>query len=243
MNKMSLQNTQNLVTDLCRDNSQSILVKQYEKNSRFIMIKCTENGKFFPVSNKCTRCNIKMLTPDNRAVYNSCEILDNGMIRVSISESMVHAPGVAHAELNILDLEETGVLATMTFDLIIKPSPYPEDRITDSEEFSALLDVIANEKKRVDAMLSLELKVADNEETRKGNENDRILTENERIHSESIRMENENARLCNEKIRQETEEVRTANEKRRTEFEQIRDTSEEIRTVNESERLINQKTK
>ena len=43
-------------------------------------------------------CKIKVLTPDDRAIYDSCEILDDGIVKVSVSESMVYAVGVAKAE-------------------------------------------------------------------------------------------------------------------------------------------------
>lgn len=254
---MSLQNTQNLVTDLCRDHSQRILVKQYEKNSRFILIKCTENGKFYPLNNKNTKCNIKMLTPDNRAIYNPCEILDSGLVRVGISESMVYAAGVAHAELNVVDLEEASVLATMTFDLVIKPSPYPDDRIADSDEFSTLLEIIANEKKHIDALLELEMNVQANEEIRKDHEEDRMLLEEQRIHEENIRIENENNRLTNELHRQENEDTRISNEESRVVSEisrqdhdserALRDTqwihNEELRSSNEEMRIENERSR
>ena len=116
---MSLQNTQNLVTDLCRDNTQSVLLKQYEKNSRFIIVKCTENGIFKKLDNKTMTCNIKVLTPDDRAIYDSCKILDDGTVKVSVSESMVYASGVAKAELNIIEQSSTALLSTMIFNIII----------------------------------------------------------------------------------------------------------------------------
>ena len=130
---MSLQNTQNLVADLCRDNAQSVLLKQYEKNSRFIIVKCTENGVFKKLDKGTMTCNIKVLTPDDRAIYDPCEILDDGTVKVSVSESMVYAAGVAKAELNIFDDSTTTLLATMVFNFIIKPSAYSDDKIVASE--------------------------------------------------------------------------------------------------------------
>ena len=144
---MGLQNTQNLITDFCRDNTQSILLKQYEKNSRFIIVKCTENGVFKKLDKGTMTCNIKVLTPDDRAIFDPCEILDDGTVKVSVSESMVYAAGVAKAELNIFDDSTATLLATMVFNFIIKPSAYSDDKIIASDEFSALTELITKAEK------------------------------------------------------------------------------------------------
>ena len=142
---MSLQNTQNLVTDFCRDNTPSVILKQYDKDSRFIIVRCTENGVFKKLDNKSMDCKIKVLTPDNRAIYKGsdvCEILDDGTIKVSITEGMVYTAGVARAELNVIDNSTNAQLSPMTFNMIVKPSPYGDDRVIDSDEFSALTELI-----------------------------------------------------------------------------------------------------
>lgn len=147
---MSLQNTQNLVTDFCRDNTPSVILKQYDKDSRFIIVKCTENGVFKKLDNESMSCNIKVLTPDNRAIYKGsevCTILDDGTVKVSIIESMVYASGVAKAELNVIDKSTNAQLSPMTFNMIIKPSPYSDDRVIASDEFSALTELIGKASK------------------------------------------------------------------------------------------------
>ena len=158
---MSLQNTQNLVTDLCRDNTQSVLLKQYEKNSRFIIVKCTENGVFKKLDKGTMTCNIKVLTPDDRAIYDPCEILDDGTVKVSVSESMVYAAGVAKAELNIFDDSTATLLATMVFNFIIKPSAYSDDKIIASDEFSALTELLTKAEKDYTYIIEETKKISD----------------------------------------------------------------------------------
>mgnify|MGYP006365752685 FL=1 len=158
---MGLQNTQNLIADFCRDNTQSILLKQYEKNSRFIIVKCTENGVFKKLDKGTMTCNIKVLTPDDRAIYDPCEILDDGTVKVSVSESMVYAAGVAKAELNIFDDSATTLLATMVFNFIIKPSAYSDDKIISSDEFSALTELITKAEKDYTYIIEETKKISD----------------------------------------------------------------------------------
>ena len=247
---MSLQNTQNLVTDLCRDNTQSILLKQYEKNSRFIIVRCTENGVFKKLDNKTMTCKIKVLTPDDRAIYDSCDILDDGTVKVSVSESMVYASGVAKAELNIIDSYSTALLATMVFNLIIKPSAYSDDKIIASDEFSALTELMTTVEQTVQTVIALEAKInkeqtewETNENTRKSNESDRIEAEKARVSSENTRVSNENSRKSAESTRVSNENTRISNENTRKSQESTRQTNETARNTAESTRKTNENTR
>lgn len=215
---MSLQNTQNLITDLCRDNSPSVIVKQYEKKSRYILVKCTENGSFFPLDNKAMQCNIKMLTPDNRAIYNSCTIQDDGTVLVALTESMVYAAGDAVAELNIVDLDAAALLATMTFHVIVKPSAYTDDTIIAADEFGALTEAITETKNMLGVVVELENRINEeqieweaNEELRQTSEEARAAAENDRAEAENTRIANEQTRISNENARAAAEALREAN--------------------------------
>ena len=229
---MGLQNTQNLVADLCRDNAKSVLLKQYEKNSRFIIVKCTENGVFKKLDNKTMTCNIKVLTPDDRAIYDPCEILDDGTVKVSVSESMVYAAGVAKAELNIIEQSSTALLSTMIFNIIIKPSAYGDDKIVASEEFSALTKLMTTVEQTVQTVISLETKINNkqteweaNENTRKTNENTRISSENTRNTAETNRASAESSRVTAENQRKSNETTRENNETARQQSESLRESN------------------
>ena len=261
---MSLQNTQNLVTDLCRDNTQSVLLKQYEKNSRFIIVKCTENGVFKKLDNKTMMCNIKVLTPDDRAIYDSCKILDDGTVKVSVSESMVYTAGVAKAELNIIEQSSTALLSTMIFNIIIKPSAYGDDKIVASEEFSALTKLMTTVEQTVQTVISLETKINNkqteweaNENTRKTNElarvnaektrvsgeNTRVTNENSRKSAETTRVSSENTRISNENTRKSQESTRQTNETTRVNSENDRKSAETARNTNENTRISSENTR
>ena len=224
---MSLQNTQNLVADLCRDNAQSVSLKQYEKNSRFIIVKCTENGVFKKLDKGTMTCNIKVLTPDDRAIYDSCEILDDGTVKVSVSESMVYAAGVAKAELNIIEQSSTALLSTMIFNIIIKPSAYGDDKIVASEEFSALTKLMTTVEQTVQTVISLETKINNKQTEWEVNENTTRTNELARVNNETTRENNETARQQSESLRESNTSTAISNANKATSA-----TNEAIRNAN-----------
>ena len=139
---MSIQNIQNITTDFSRKSSSSVSVKQYDRNTRFLIVKCTDNGKFVKLDKSSMTCNAKILTPDDRAIFNSCEILEDGTVKVPLSESTLFASGVANAELSVTDSSQSQRLGTMKFRIIIDSSVFGDDKIIASDEFSVLTDLI-----------------------------------------------------------------------------------------------------
>lgn len=153
-------NEQALTLDFVKDTIKSVLVKQYDKNTRFIIVKCSENGVIKNID-KSLICNIKILTPDDRAIYNTCEILSDGSIKVPLTESALYSSGVAKAELNIIDSKGSSRIATMTFQIIIKPSVYKDDRVIDSDEFSALTELFEKADKDYTSVITESKEYAD----------------------------------------------------------------------------------
>ena len=139
---MSIQNIQNITIDFSKNNIVSVSVKQYDKNTRFLIVKCTDNGKFVKLDKSSMACNIKILTPDDRAIFNTCEILDDGTVKVPLSESTLFSSGIANAELSVTNTSEEQRIGTMKFRLIIDSSVYSDDKIIASDEFNALTDLI-----------------------------------------------------------------------------------------------------
>lgn len=243
----TLESVQNLVTDVCRDNYKNILVKQNDLKSRCIIVRCTENGEFKFLNNQTMKCNIKVLTPDKRHIYNTCAIQDDGMVMVMLTKSILCASGVAKAELNIIGMDDSSLIATMNFNIIIKPSVFGDDEIIGSDEFNVLVDLIAKEKERIQAVIELENLVTENEsernaneETRKTNENSRINAELERKNAESERVSAENTRKENEITRKNNENTRIGNEQSREEAEAERELNETARISSEETRVQNE---
>ena len=91
------------------------------------------------------KVQLKLLTPDNRAILDNIPIQEDGTLLIPLTESMLHANGKAEAEINVYDIQQEGqskLLSTMNFNVAINESPYDEDRIIDSDEFNALVELL-----------------------------------------------------------------------------------------------------
>ena len=138
---MSIENVQKITLDFCRNNIQSVSVKQYDKNTRYLIVSCTENGKFVKLDKSYMTCRVKILTPDDRASLDTCTILDDGTVKVPLKENVLFSSGVANAELMITSSDESKRIGTMKFRVIIDSSVYGDERVISSDEFSALTEL------------------------------------------------------------------------------------------------------
>ena len=144
---MSIENVQKITLDFCRNNIQSVSVKQYDKNTRYLIVSCTENGKFVKLDKSYMTCRVKVLTPDDRASLDTCTILDDGTVKVPLTENVLFSSGVANAELMITSSDESKRIGTMKFRVIIDSSVYGDERVISSDEFSALTELIEKASK------------------------------------------------------------------------------------------------
>lgn len=144
---MSIENVQKITLDFCRNNIQSVYVKQYDKNTRYLIVSCTENGKFVKLDKSYMTCRVKVLTPDDRASLDTCTILDDGTVKVPLKENVLFSSGVANAELMITSSDESKRIGTMKFRVIIDSSVYGDERVISSDEFSALTELFEKASK------------------------------------------------------------------------------------------------
>ena len=144
---MSIENVQKITLDFCRKNIQSVSVKQYDKNTRYLIVTCTENGKLVKLDKSSMTCRVKVLTPDDRASLDTCTILDDGTVKVPLTENVLFSSGVANAELMITSSDESKRIGTMKFRVIIDSSVYGDERVISSDEFSALTELIEKASK------------------------------------------------------------------------------------------------
>lgn len=158
---MAIENIQKITLDFCRNNIQSVSVKQYDKNTRYLIVSCTENGKFVKLDKSSMTCRIKILTPDDRANLDTCEILDDGTVKVPLTESALFSSGVANAELMIVSSDENKRIGTMKFRVIIDSSVYSDERVVSSDEFSALTELFEKADKDYTTVITEARKSAD----------------------------------------------------------------------------------
>ena len=158
---MSIENIQKITLDFCRNNIQSVSVKQYDKNTRYLIVSCTENGKFVKLDKSYMTCRVKVLTPDDRASLDTCTILDDGTVKVPLTENVLFSSGVANAELMITSSDESKRIGTMKFRVIIDSSVYGDERVISSDEFSALTELFEKADKDYTYVITEAKKSAD----------------------------------------------------------------------------------
>ena len=136
--------TQNITLDFCRNDYTTITIKQYDANSRHVLITCTDNGTVYKLDSSTYTCNVKMMTPDNRAIWdNKCvKINEDGNVLITFSDNMVSKDGVGILEIQFVENATSRLLSTMILTVIIVGSVFSNDIIIASDEFNVLKDII-----------------------------------------------------------------------------------------------------
>lgn len=140
---MALNIQSEIYLDVQQRNIQKVITAhQYDKNSRYILAHIIDNGEPLDVSSYDIL--FKVHTQDDRAILiDDCEKQSNiGDVVIKLSESLMCSAGKHMAEVVIYDADE--FLTTMKFTLIVEGSVYSDDRITSSDDFSALARLMEN---------------------------------------------------------------------------------------------------
>lgn len=138
---INLQTQQKLTLDFNQKLYKTVIAKQYDQGSRFVPIQCTDNGIPFLLDSSFD-VQVKVLTPDNRALLNTVPVQDDGTLLLELTETMLAYPGKAEVEIVIYDIPNSKRLSTMNFNLLIEPSAYDDERILSSDEFNALTELL-----------------------------------------------------------------------------------------------------
>lgn len=135
---MSVIKPQEINLDFTQNFYKDIVVKQNDVNSRSVIVTCTDNGMKCHLDKVSQTCNIRMLTPDGRPIYNPTTILSDGRVQINFTEQMVVVGGKVDAELEVIDVTSQELIHTMNLHIIIVNNVYPNDTIIASPEFDAL---------------------------------------------------------------------------------------------------------
>lgn len=130
---------QKISLDFNQNSYKAIHAKQYDDQSRSVIITCMENGQKFDIDQNLT-AQIKILTPDHRAILDTLTIQDDHTLLLVLNQSMLAAAGKAAAEVRLYDNDS--LISTMHFYIIIEGAVYSDDAVTASDEFNALTDVM-----------------------------------------------------------------------------------------------------
>jgi len=235
-----MNQTRYLELDFYRTGYRFVKAHQYDKDTRFIEVTCVNDASAYPLDPAAMTCDLKLVTPDNRHMLKQETIQENGTVLVALEESMLLTAGICKAELNVYDLDNHRLLSTMPFDLIVIGSVYDNSIIEESDEFSALNEILFYNKELGDRLEQLEDNAEDAEAVRENNESTRMDHETRRINAENARIAEEQTRTSNEDARKDSESHRQAAETERVNSESVRLSAESDRNANEAVRETNE---
>ena len=91
---MNFKTIQNLSIDFNQKGYKTINAKQYDKETRYVVVHCTDNGTFVPLDDT-VYANARTMTADGRALLDPATIQDDGTILLELDDTLLAAPGRA----------------------------------------------------------------------------------------------------------------------------------------------------
>jgi hypothetical protein len=150
---MGLQSITNISVDLYDKKYILINAKQYDKNSRFLLVTCYNHGEIYPINAGEHSAYIRYNKADNNCVFNLCEIDRKGNILVELTEQMLISDGICNADLVIVNkgsanvdaetgeiivIDNASVLSTMPLYIDVIESSVANSKIESSYEYDGL---------------------------------------------------------------------------------------------------------
>lgn len=138
----------------------SINVKQYDKSSRYILVTCCNQETFFPIDNIYNHAFVRYRKPDEKNVFNCCDITEDGKVLIELTEQMLAFVGKCFIDLvivhnepispyslsvnngELLTNENTSIVSTMLFCINVLEAAVDNDEIESSDEYNALNDLL-----------------------------------------------------------------------------------------------------
>lgn len=234
MNKI----TQKLSLDLVEISHNVINARQNDRLTRDLYITITNNGQERELQ-ETEYVYLRGKRTDGKPIFYSVEIINNkkGQIHVDLHDYVLSCPGRCRLDIGIYDRiqdeveiqgnnktanKEAEIASTESFILYIPEEVFDEMDVVESDEGSALAQLLNSVRDEIDEMNHLEAQII-------SNENKRQFNEENRSSAEEIRKGNENSRENMEKSRSSAETFRNN-------AEQERDNAEKERIENEMKR-------
>lgn len=134
---MALKNiTRHIILDVSISKYVAVIVKQYDKDIREIIVKVTDNGKPYPIDTTI-KPRIKCKKSDNTYIVNDCKVLNNGDVQIDVTEQMTTASGICDYELVLFDVATDKILHTMNFVINVKKAVFSDEEISSTNEFKS----------------------------------------------------------------------------------------------------------
>lgn len=121
-------------------------VAQYDIDSREINIKITDKGVPFPIDSSEYSVRIEYLKSDGRSILDDIpveNILEDGTIKLVLSEQMCASWGKNEARLLLSSISTGEVVHTMHFDIIVDKSVIDNVSVTSSDEYKSFENALS----------------------------------------------------------------------------------------------------
>lgn len=249
---MSVTTRKEISLDFYNTNIVTVNAKQYDTESRFINISCTDHGKKVDLDKENVSAFVRYKKPDDKYVFNDATVEEDGTVTVELTQQMLAVPGKCAVDVLLIGASGikadslktidavyklSPILSTMTFYLNVLPTPIEHSTVESRYEFNALLNGMARLVSVEEHMEELDATLNDNEDARKNAENERVKAEDLRVDAENTRVQGENNRIANEILRIEAENGRNTAELERAYAEQLRVNAENARVEAENARV------
>ncbi len=160
---MNLQTTQTLSLDFNQKSYKALNANQYDKESRYVVIQCTNQGKFVPLD-ETVYANARTLTADGRALLDPATIQEDGTLLLELDDTLLASPGRATVQIDLYQENTNRRLTTMKFFVNVESAVYEDGTIVASDEFHALSDLMEKALDTYDSVIAETQKIADKAE-------------------------------------------------------------------------------
>ncbi len=130
----------------------TIPIRQGETSSRFLDISLIDGSQPFDLTNKAVM--VYMTKPDNKIIYNHCQIINpaSGQVRIALTSQMSIAHGVVRDfELHIIGAVQSRLKVT-GIELDIQRSVNIDHAVESTDEFTALLEALKKAEVCIDSV-------------------------------------------------------------------------------------------
>lgn len=236
MNKI----TQQLFLDLVDLSHNVINARQNDRLTRDLYITITNNGQEYEL-HETSFVYLRGKRTDGKPIFYPVEIINSkkGQVYVDLHDYILSCPGRCKLDIGIYNRvqgetenKEDEIASTEPFILYIPEEVFNEEDVVESDEGSALSQLINTARDEIDEMNHLEAQVISNENQRQFNETDRS-------NAEYVRRGNENSRENMEKARSSAEMSRNNEEEKRKSAEDVRMANETKRQNDTAEAISN----
>lgn len=177
--------------------------------TRYVDISLLNDTQPYIINPDAVEIVIRGTKPDNKEIFNACEIINSNTIRAEITQQMSAVAGKGNYEISIIAKEENRTLTSFPFFIMISKSSFDVGYVISSDEFGLLIDKINQVNiLKTDITKIIEDTLELNEESRLQTEDCRNATTEAIEATSSLKEfhdtaeEAENQRIENEKKRQ-----------------------------------------